>query len=248
MFILKKMAKERMWSNSFINSFHMLCINHHMKLRNFQIAGISLDVASKIYGWKVDALYVSAGQSSDRMQHTGELAIEFQIRESRSADAIMKSYVYFSEQHAERSLQVGSSGRLRHRQEPRRHQRRNQRMKSNIATNKDQINGPVETGPLIDPFFAKHQTISHDMFSAKRLFLNTIETIESSLKFPSNERFWCSRRNIPNIYNEDDEYDWPDDRIVSLPVELNLESRPSMRQHLQGFRVENKTPDSDDEE
>lgn len=156
--------------------------------------------------------------------------------------------IEFSERHAERSLQTGSEVRLRHDQGPKRKQRRIRRMKSNIATNKWQINGPLETVPLVDPFFAKIQTISHDLFSAKRLFLNIIETKESSLTFPSNERFWCSRRNVPNNYNEDNEYEWPDHRIVSLPVELDVESHHSIRQQLQGFRIEKESLDSDSEE
>lgn len=57
-------------NSTFIDSFHLLTKNHHQKLKNFQIAGTSLEIAAKIYSIKLDELYKTTEFALNRMANS----------------------------------------------------------------------------------------------------------------------------------------------------------------------------------
>jgi condensin complex subunit 2 len=61
---------------------------------------------------------------------------------------------------------------------------------STVTKNPDTLNARLDTHPLVDPFFAKLNSMVGDINSSKRLMQNIIPTKESNLKLRQNILIW----------------------------------------------------------
>jgi condensin complex subunit 2 len=64
---------------------------------------------------------------------------------------------------------------------------------STITKNPETLNARLDTYPLVDPFFAKLNSMVGDINSSKRLMQNIIPTVDSNLKLRQNDLIWDSQ-------------------------------------------------------
>lgn len=125
--------------------------------------------------------------------------------------------------------------------------RNEQKFRSKIVGNKKTLNAPLKMITPADPLRMQLDKISGDVSNPNRLLSNILETINFSLKFPSNELFWSSEPKMPNIYSENNKYNWYTDQFISIPIEFNTELK-TIRQQLKGHEILNRPLDSDEDE
>lgn len=53
----QKITKSNVWNISLIDNFSALIKGHHRELKDFSIAGSTLEASSKIYGLRVDSVH-----------------------------------------------------------------------------------------------------------------------------------------------------------------------------------------------
>ena len=67
-----------------------------------------------------------------------------------------------------------------------------------ITKNPESLNARLDTYPLVDPFFAKLNSMVGDINSSKRLMQNIIPSKDSNLKLQQNMKMW-DQRDLPAI-------------------------------------------------
>lgn len=126
------------------------------------------------------------------------------------------------------------------------------RLVSTVTKNPETLNGRLETNPMVDPFFAKLNSVIGEMNNSKRLMQNVIPTENSKLKLRQNLPVWDSSDQAVFELDEDVEYKKGEHQIISskslFPASAVLNN--VLRQGLSTYRVTNtplgRSDDTDD--
>lgn len=115
------------------------------------------------------------------------------------------------------------------------------RKRRNVATitkNPDTLNARLDTHLLVDPFFAKLNSMVGDINSSKRLMQNIIPTKQANLKLRQNVLLWDGHIAIAADLDEALNYKTmnPDEVVSILSTATNLESLV-IRTGLKNYRI-----------
>lgn len=180
-----KMSKENAWSLTIIDSFAALIARHSKSLQNFQVAGSTLEASAKVYGLRVDSVH------TDVMRMCSELTRQTAMAMNNNSEQQNEEGV--GEQGSEQSMVEAEVGNNKENNaQPKMKKKRSRNMVSTIAKSKEAINGPLDTNPFMDPFFAKLNSVVGDVNSSSRLMQNIVPTKNAELRLCMDYPFWDS--------------------------------------------------------
>lgn len=107
-----------------------------------------------------------------------------------------------------------------------------------VTKNPDTLNGRLETLPLIDPFFAKLNSMIGDINSSKRLMQHILPTRESNLKLCQNMQIWYKNDHEVNLEEKID-YKAPnqDLSLATVTSVIGKFDNNSLRNGLKSYRI-----------
>uniref|UniRef100_A0A1S4H6T5 Condensin complex subunit 2 n=1 Tax=Anopheles gambiae TaxID=7165 RepID=A0A1S4H6T5_ANOGA len=185
-----KMSKENAWSLTIIDSFATLMSRHSKSLQNFQVAGSTLEASTKVYGLRVDSVH------TDVMRMCSELTRQTaRAMNNNAADQDDEEAGGEGNAGDQSMVEGGDGGGNKENeqtvtQQPKARKKRTRKVVSTITKSKDSINGPLDTNPFMDPFFAKLNSVVGDVNSSSRLMQNIVPTKQSELRLGMDYAFW----------------------------------------------------------
>ncbi|XP_017019320.1 condensin complex subunit 2 [Drosophila kikkawai] len=172
-----KLSKDNAWSLTLIDSLANLLDHHHKRMSNFKMAGSSLEASSKVYGLRVDSIYmdamrISAGLSARTLTDKQLEDAEDEGPESGQADGGRDE----------------EAGRVQKEAAP-----KPKKQKKNVSTvtkNKDTLNARLDSAPLQDPVFGKLNSTVGSINASNRLMHNILPSLDSELRLRTTYMFW----------------------------------------------------------
>uniref|UniRef100_A0A182K6E6 Condensin complex subunit 2 n=1 Tax=Anopheles christyi TaxID=43041 RepID=A0A182K6E6_9DIPT len=186
-----KMSKENAWSLTIIDSFATLMSRHSKSLQNFQVAGSTLEASTKVYGLRVDSVHTDVMRMCSELTRQTARAMNNNPTDQDDEDG----------NAGDQTMAEGGDGDGNKEndqtvtQQPKARKKRTRKVVSTITKSKDSINGPLDTNPFMDPFFAKLNSVVGDVNSSSRLMQNIVPTKQSELRLAMNYPFWDSAQS-----------------------------------------------------
>uniref|UniRef100_A0A182WFA5 Condensin complex subunit 2 n=1 Tax=Anopheles minimus TaxID=112268 RepID=A0A182WFA5_9DIPT len=181
-----KMSKENAWSLTIIDSFASLMARHSKSLQNFQVAGSTLEASTKVYGLRVDSVHNDVMRMFSELTRQTAMAMnnnpEDQNAEGVDGQGSEQSMVEAADGDKENNQTINAQPKVR--------KKRTRNVVSTITKSKEAINGPLDTNPFMDPFFAKLNSVVGDVNSSSRLMQNIVPTTNAKLRLCMNYPFW----------------------------------------------------------
>lgn len=211
---LQKICKDNAWTLNIIDSFSKLIKKHHHSLSNFQVAGSTLEASAKVYSLRVDSVYTDVLRMSADLSRQSKSKIIFLNHLSKNCYCAIFSFtaakaltkknrLNLEEEESDKEDNGGGEdkenvdGNTQQQQEPKAKQKtKKRRHVSTVTKNPDTLNGRLDTHPLVDPFFAKLNSMVGDINSSQRLMQNIIPTKDSNLKLRQNVKIWDATEEI----------------------------------------------------
>ncbi|KAI8043299.1 condensin complex subunit 2 [Drosophila gunungcola] len=220
-----KLSKDNAWSLTLIDSLANLLDHHHKRMSNFKIAGSSLEASSKVYGLRVDSIYLDAMRISAGL--SARTLTDKQINAAEDDDGPQGEQAAGGGQDA---------GELAQNQAPTKPKRQKKNV-STVTKNKDTLNSRLDTAPLQDPVFGKLNSTVGSINASNRLMHNILPSLDSELRLRTTYRFWDSEACAEEIQDHTtlnaDKEQWPAESLVScawlrklLPQAERLNLRP----------------------
>ncbi|KAH8410318.1 hypothetical protein KR009_011721 [Drosophila setifemur] len=225
-----KLSKDNAWSLSLIDSLANLLEHHHKRMSNFKMAGSSLEASSKVYGLRVDSIYldamrISAGLSARTLT---EKQINAAERDDDGTDSVR------AEGAGGDGDEIANSGKQKDAPPKPKRQKKNV---STVTKNKDTLNARLDTAPLQDPVFGKLNSTVGSINASNRLMHNILPSLDSELRLRTTYQFWDSEDAVEDVKDHTtlnaEMKPWPAESLVSsdwlrklLPHADRLNLRP----------------------
>lgn len=102
---------------------------------------------------------------------------------------------------------------------PKEKSKRNKRRHvATVTKNHETLNGKLDSFPLVDPFFAKLNSMVGDINSSKRLMQYILPTVSSNLKLCQNMKVWDNNDHNEVNLNEITNYKIPNQDLTSVKI------------------------------
>lgn len=122
-----------------------------------------------------------------------------------------------SEENEDKENNDGNSQQQQDGSEPKAKQKpKKRRHVSTVTKNPETLNARLDTHPLVDPFFAKLNSMVGDINSSQRLMQNIIPSKNSNLKLRQNAKMWDSEEEVE--VDLDDNFDYSSQNVESYQV------------------------------
>ncbi|XP_034472045.1 condensin complex subunit 2 [Drosophila innubila] len=177
-----KLSRDNAWSLSLIDTLSNLLDRHHKTLSNFKMAGSSLEASSKVYGLRVDSIYL------DAMRMSAGLSARKLTEQQLNAAADREEN---NEENVEGAAANDNSQEQAAAAAPK-PKKRARKAVATVTKNKDTLNARLDTAPLQDAVFGKLNSTVGSINASNRLMHNILPTVDSELKLRTNYRFWNS--------------------------------------------------------
>lgn len=143
------------------------------------MAGSSLEASSKVYGLRVDSIYLDAMRMSAGL--SARTLTEMQLNAAADNDDSIaeNAEAEGANNNDEAAAPVASK--------PKKRARKNV---STVTKNKESLNARLDTAPLQDPVFGKLNSTVGSINASNRLMHNILPTVNSELRLRANYRFW----------------------------------------------------------
>jgi condensin complex subunit 2 len=201
----QKITKDNAWSVDIIDSFAKMIAKHHEYLSNFQVAGTTLEASAKVYGLRVDSVHNDVMRMCADLGRQSAKSLQKKNRNEDGND---------SDGGDKENMNIDGDNP----QAEQKKKAKKKRTKATVTQNVKTINGKLETNVLMDPFYAKLNSVVGDTNSSKRLMQNIIPTIDSKLKRLQDMPFWKKEEEeitettedrkkfyeVPTIFNENE--------------------------------------------
>lgn len=228
LFAENKISKDNAWTLNIIDSFSKLIKKHHHSLSNFQVCGSTLEASAKVYSLRVDSVY------SDVLRMSTDLS-------RQTAKALSKRGRLNAENDDEDQNDSGDDGEDKENNAEGGQKQRNvvkrRKQISTVTKNPETLNGRLDSYPLVDPFFAKLNSMVGDINSSKRLMQNIVPTRNSILKLQQNLKIWDSHDEDINIEEEFDYKNVNPDHIFSIKSVSGGAADTVLRSELKSYRI-----------
>ncbi|KAH8389554.1 hypothetical protein KR215_000975 [Drosophila sulfurigaster] len=175
-----KLSRDNAWSLSVIDTLSNLLDRHHKTLSNFKMAGSSLEASSRVYGLRVDSIYLDAMRMSAGL--SARTLTEQQLNAAADRDDSIT-------ENAEGAVLDDNGQTQASAPKPK---KRTRKAVSTVTKNKDTLNMRLDTAPLQDPVFGKLNSTVGSINASNRLMHNILPTMDSELKLCTTYRFWSS--------------------------------------------------------
>ncbi|XP_017095864.2 condensin complex subunit 2 [Drosophila bipectinata] len=183
-----KLSKDNAWSVSLIDSLANLLDHHHKRMSNFKMAGSSLEASSKVYGLRVDSIYLDAMRISAGL--SARTLTDKQINAAENDDGTEPSQAGGEgDDSSAAASQKGAAPKPK-------------RQKKNVSTvtkNKETLNARLDTTPLQDPVFGQLNSTVGSINASNRLMHNILPSRDSELLLRTNYKFWDSEEVSEDI-------------------------------------------------
>ncbi|XP_050080254.1 condensin complex subunit 2 isoform X1 [Anopheles maculipalpis] len=188
-----KMSKDNAWSLTIIDSFATLMARHSKSLQNFQVAGSTLEASTKVYGLRVDSVH------TDVMRMCSELTR--QTARAMNNNPADEDDPEDGQGAGDQTMAEGGDGNDKENDQtvnaqPKAKKKRARKGVSTVTKSKESINGPLDTNPFMDPFFAKLNSVVGDVNSSSRLMQNIVPTKNAELRLCMDYRFWDATESL----------------------------------------------------
>ncbi|EDW11695.1 condensin complex subunit 2 [Drosophila mojavensis] len=188
-----KLSRENAWSLSLIDTLSNLLDHHHKTLSNFKIAGSSLEASSKVYGLRVDSIYLDAMRMSAGLN--ARTLTQQQLNAAAADDNDDSANVGQVEGGGDGVIDASETAAPKAK-------KRKRKAVSTITKNKETLNARLDTAPLQDPVFGKLNSTVGSINASNRLMNNILPTKDSELRLRTNYRFWQN----PNMEEKIEDY------------------------------------------
>ncbi|KAH8289997.1 hypothetical protein KR018_010101 [Drosophila ironensis] len=174
-----KLSKENAWKLSLIDSLANLLDNHHKRMNNFKMAGSSLEASSKVYGLRVDSIYLDAIRISAGL--SARTLTEKQLNAAENDDATGPG------EDGGEGQDASAAGTQKEAAPKPKRQKKNV---STVTKNRDTLNARLDTMPMQDPVFGKLNSTVGSINASNRLMNNILPSVDSELRLRTTYRFW----------------------------------------------------------
>ncbi|KAH8274036.1 hypothetical protein KR044_008615 [Drosophila immigrans] len=175
-----KLSRDNAWTLSLIDTLSNLLDHHHKTLSNFKMAGSSLEASSRVYGLRVDSIYLDAMRMSAGL--SARTLTEQQLNAAADRDDSIVENAEGGAPNENAQTQTAAP----------KAKKRARKAVSTVTKNKDTLNMRLDTAPLQDPVFGKLNSTVGSINASNRLMHNILPTVDSELKLRTNYRFWSS--------------------------------------------------------
>ncbi|XP_068148281.1 condensin complex subunit 2 [Drosophila tropicalis] len=176
-----KLSKDNAWNLSLIDTLSSLLERHHKTLSNFKMAGSSLEASSKVYGLRVDSIYLDAMRMSAGL--SAKTLTQKQINAAEQ-DETMTGPGDGSGEHGD------TEGHQAEGNAPAKPKKRARKAVSTVTKNKETLNARLDTAPLQDPVFGKLNSTVGSINASNRLMHNILPTRDSELRLRTTYKYW----------------------------------------------------------
>ncbi|XP_030561857.1 condensin complex subunit 2 [Drosophila novamexicana] len=218
-----KLSRDNAWSLSLIDTLSSLLDRHHKTLSNFKMAGSSLEASSKVYGLRVDSIYLDAMRMSAGL--SARTLTEKQLNAAADRD---ESIADHAEDGAADGIEAapGSAPKAK---------KRTRKPVSTVTKNKETLNARLDTAPLQDPVFGKLNSTVGSINASNRLMHNILPTVDSELRLRTNYRFWQNQK----LPEEVQDYTIVDSDIKNLDTQtlVSAEWAKKLRRYDQQLKL-----------
>ncbi|KAH8418818.1 hypothetical protein KR222_008742 [Zaprionus bogoriensis] len=184
-----KLSRDNAWNLSLIDTLSNLLDRHHKSLSNFKMAGSSLEASSKVYGLRVDSIYMDAMRMSAGLN--ARTLTEKQLNAAADGDDSITENAGAGDGNNVAPDEAASAA-----PKPKKRARKNV---STVTKNKETLNARLDTAPLQDPVFGKLNSTVGSINASNRLMHNILPTSDSVLRLQTNYRFWNSQDLPPEV-------------------------------------------------
>uniref|UniRef100_A0A182SG96 Condensin complex subunit 2 n=1 Tax=Anopheles maculatus TaxID=74869 RepID=A0A182SG96_9DIPT len=187
-----KMSKDNAWSLTIIDSFATLMARHSKSLQNFQVAGSTLEASTKVYGLRVDSVHTDVMRMCSELTRQTARAMNNNAAEEDDGE---------DGPGGDQTMVEGGDGNDKENNhstngQPKAKKKRSRKVVSTVTKSKESINGPLDTNPFMDPFFAKLNSVVGDVNSSSRLMQNIVPTKNAELRLCMDYQFWDASESL----------------------------------------------------
>lgn len=162
-----------------------ICPNSKVTFSIFpKMAGSSLEASSKVYGLRVDSIYMDAMRISAGL--SARTLTDKQMQDAEDNEGPESGQAGDGDERDE-SATAGSQ------RAPKEGVAKPKKQKKNVSTvtkNKDTLNARLDTAPLQDPVFGKLNSTVGSINASNRLMHNILPSLDSELRLRTTYMFW----------------------------------------------------------
>ncbi|XP_016994335.2 condensin complex subunit 2 [Drosophila takahashii] len=202
-----KLSKDNAWNLTLIDSLANLLEHHHKRMSNFKMAGSSLEASSKVYGLRVDSIYLDAMRISAGL--SARTLTDKQLNAAEDDDGPQAEQAAGEGQETAQQTQKEAAPKPKRQKKP----------MSTVTKNKDTLNARLDTAPLQDPVFGKLNSTVGSINASNRLMHNILPSLDSELRLRTTYKFWDSEEATEEVQDHTtlsaDMEQWPAESLIS---------------------------------
>nr|XP_016946041.1 condensin complex subunit 2 [Drosophila suzukii] len=201
-----KLSKDNAWNLTLIDSLANLLEHHHKRMSNFKMAGSSLEASSKVYGLRVDSIYLDAMRISAGL--SARTLTDKQLNAAEDDDGPQADQAAGEGQNPAEQAQEKAAAKPKRQKKP----------MSTVTKNKDTLNSRLDTAPLQDPVFGKLNSTVGSINASNRLMHNILPSLDSELRLRTTYSFWNSEESNEEVQDHTtlnaDMEQWPAESLM----------------------------------
>ncbi|XP_037710704.1 condensin complex subunit 2-like [Drosophila subpulchrella] len=201
-----KLSKDNAWNLTLIDSLANLLEHHHKRMSNFKMAASSLEASSKVYGLRVDSIYLDAMRISAGL--SARTLTDKQLNAAEDDDGPQADQAAGEGQDPAEQAQEKAAAKPKRQKKP----------MSTVTKNKDTLNSRLDTTPLQDPVFGKLNSTVGSIDASNRLMHNILPSLDSELRLRTTYSFWNSEESNEEVQDHTtlnaDMEQWPAESLM----------------------------------
>jgi len=170
------------------------------------MAGSSLEASSKVYGLRVDSIYLDAMRISAGL--SARTLTDKQLNAAEDDDGPQADQAAGEGQDPAEQAQEKTAAKPKRQKKP----------MSTVTKNKDTLNSRLDTAPLQDPVFGKLNSTVGSINASNRLMHNILPSLDSELRLRTTYSFWNSEESNEEVQDHTtlnaDMEQWPAESLM----------------------------------
>ncbi|XP_033241925.1 condensin complex subunit 2-like isoform X2 [Drosophila miranda] len=192
-----KLSIANAWDISLIDTLANLMDSPHKKLSSFRMAGSLLQVLCKVYGLRVDSIYIDACRISAGLN-------------ARTLTGLPEGPPGDGE---------GGDGAPSQQQQAAPKLKRQKRNLSTLAKNKEKLNARLDMVPMQDPIFAKLNSTVGSLDAPDRMMHNILPSVDFEMRLRPTYKFFDDTEGTDELMDSETlsagAKEWPDEELCN---------------------------------